>query len=453
MPLQHIPCAPGAHIGELITRDYLMRELEAAQGYLLSNYHHPVGNGSDEHDLILINNRGLWLLEVKHWFYRIDADGTHWLHNNQQHASPVISIETKAKRIASTLREAGFANISVVGMVILSRHDSTFGSKPPPEHMRKVFRLSQPLITAVSGRDYLFHANCRDLRPAQMQQIAELLKKGNISKAPTNIGNYRLVRELEPRQGYDETEAQHIAIETRRARVKRYHATGYTSKTELRAAIRHFTREVQALETLAGNQHIVRVYDFHPDPDSDDTCWLFLEWIEGQTLQRILEDQPADTTLPLDKQLRILRPLTSALAACHRKGILHRNLTPASVLLADDGTVKLGDFDLARVPGIGTTISVTGQPLLIGKYAAPEIRDPYMQPDERTDLYALGAIWYDMALCRRSDNVVHLKKIADAPLPTDAQEIMRMLLAPQPDKRPASAGEVAEWLGVVGGGG
>lgn len=446
MPLQHIACAPGAHIGELIARDFLMRELAATHGYLLSNYHHPVGNGSDEHDLVLINTRGVWLLEVKHWLHRIDADSIHWHHSNSQHPSPVISIETKAKRVASTFRESGIHNTSVVGMVVLSHHASTFGSKPPPAHMRKVFRLTTPLIDAVTGRDYLFHKHCTDLRPAAMQQIADLLVQRNVTVPAHIVGSYQLVRALEPRQGYDEGEAVHVAIDSRRARVKHYRATGYTSKEELHAAVNQFTREVRALEALAGNPNIVRVYDFVPDIASDDTCWLFLEWVEGHTLQRMLEE---DTPIPLAEQLRILRAITHALAACHRAGILHRNVTPASVLIADDGTVKLGDFDLARVPGIGVTISVTGQPLLTGKYAAPEMRDPHTRPDERADLYALGAVWYDMVLRRLDDNVVHIKKIPDAPLPDDAKEIMRMLLAPQPDKRPASADEVAEWLDAL----
>jgi hypothetical protein len=90
MPIQHIPCAPGAHIGEQIARAYLLRELTSSQGILLTNYHHPAGNGTEEHDLLLINERGVWALEVKHWYGRVDADAVYWLHSGHRHHSPVI---------------------------------------------------------------------------------------------------------------------------------------------------------------------------------------------------------------------------------------------------------------------------------------------------------------------------------------------------------------------------
>jgi serine/threonine protein kinase len=86
-----------------------------------------------------------------------------------------------------------------------------------------------------------------------------------------------------------------------------------------------------------------------------------LEWIEGQTLQNSQENE---TIFPFAEQVRILHALASALEACHSKGILHRNLTPASVYLAENGIVQVGDFDFAQVPSMTQTISITGKPLI-----------------------------------------------------------------------------------------
>src|SRR5262245_9548396 len=222
MPIHHIPCAPGAHIGEQIARDYLMRELSSSRGILLTNYHHPAGNGTEEHDLLLINERGVWALAVKHWFGRIDDDAVNWDHNGHRHPSPVNSIETKAKSIGSALYNAGFTQTSVVGMVVLTRHESKFGSEPPEHHRRKVFRLSSRLTDALTGYEYRYRPSNQDLTPTEMQRIADLLVRRKVDPERRIVGSFRLLRELEPGEGFRTYEAQHVRVDNRRARVKHY---------------------------------------------------------------------------------------------------------------------------------------------------------------------------------------------------------------------------------------
>ncbi len=447
MALKHIPCAPGAHIGESIARDYLQRHLTHSQGVVLTNYHHPAGNGTDEHDLVLINERGVWTIEVKHWFGRIDADEVHWLHNGHRHHSPVVSVEKKARPIATAVQDTGITHVSTVGLVVLSRHKSKLRSTLPPEHRRKVFCLNNLLIEAVTGREYLYRPNSRNLSPTEIQTIADALVKCKVDPNRRMIGSYRLLRELEPGDGFDAYEAQHNLIPERRARIKRYHVSGYTSKKELDDAVQRFVQDMQALEQLEGHPNIVNAYDFLADPDSDDTYWLILEWIEGGTLLNRIDDDD-DPLIPFHEQVRILRSVASALEACHSKGILHRNLTPASVYLPDNGEVQLGDFDFARVPGIGKTISITGRPLVVNAYTAPEMRDSFRQADARVDLYALGAIWYDMAL-HPTEPLIVPQNIDHADMPEHAKTLLRKLLAQQPASRPASATDVREWLDTL----
>jgi hypothetical protein len=67
--------------------------------------------------------------------------------------------------------------------------------------------------------------------------------------------------------------------------------------------------------------------------------------------------------ISFQEQRRILNAILDALDNCHRNSILHRNLTPSCIYLANDGTVKLGDLDFARVPDLSTTLTITGEPL------------------------------------------------------------------------------------------
>ncbi|HEV7235531.1 MAG TPA: nuclease-related domain-containing protein, partial [Ktedonobacteraceae bacterium] len=65
MTLIHRPCAPNSNAGEQVTRNFLMQQLADTDGILLTNYHLPSGNSTLENDLVLFNERGVWILEVK----------------------------------------------------------------------------------------------------------------------------------------------------------------------------------------------------------------------------------------------------------------------------------------------------------------------------------------------------------------------------------------------------
>lgn len=454
MSLIHIPCAPSANIGEEITRIFLMKQLPASRGFLLTNYHYPSHNGTKEIDLLVINERGVWLIEVKHWTGNINADQVYWEHNGRRYESPITSIETKAKMIASTLRddprlyEQGVAGkISVVGLVVLSRNDYKLAVDDP--RADKVFRLDEALVTALTGDQYLYSPYSIRLTTPVAQLAQDVLVRRKVDPERRVVGSYRLLRELEPGEGYRVYEAQHVTIATRRARVKQYQVTNMAdmvSQRDLREAARRFQQDMQALAQVEGHPNIVRAYDFLPDPDVDDTYWLILEWIEGQTLADRLEDK---SPIALDQQLRILRALADALAFCHGAGIIHRNLTPDSVYLAADGNIKLGDFDFARVPDVGRTISKTGAPLTTNKYTSPEARVDARAADARSDLYALGAIWYDMAVRPKPKDPILLSRLGESNLPLDAVDLMRSLLAARPGDRPTSAQDIQEWLSLL----
>ena len=97
MALEYIPCAQNDNKGEQITRNFLISMLAHTEGVLLGNYHLPVNNGTRECDLVLFNQRGVWIIEVKNWHGRIKIDRVNWERDDGliQH-SPLISVENKA---------------------------------------------------------------------------------------------------------------------------------------------------------------------------------------------------------------------------------------------------------------------------------------------------------------------------------------------------------------------
>ena len=140
--------------------------------------------------------------------------------------------------------------------------------------------------------------------------------------------------------------------------------------------------------------------------------FLVMEHLAGQTLAERLAKGP----LPLEQALTIATEIADALSAAHRQGVIHRDLKPANVMLTKAGA-KLLDFGLAKLTGHGEqpaaahavsavptqAATLTGQGVIVGtlQYMAPEQLEG-KPPDARTDLWALGAILYEMLTGKRA---------------------------------------------------
>ncbi len=442
MALRYIPCAPNDNEGEQITRNFLMSKLAASDGILLGNYHIPVKNGTYECDFVLINHLGIWLIEVKNWRGSIHIDRVNWQRNDEFIIhSPLISIETKAKIIASMLSNERYKNISVVGLVVLSQTSAVLKNtddvKTREPHEHKIFHLDSRLIRALSNRNYLYDGEKnKELSEHLIQQIVDMLLPQAIDPKQQRIGDsYRIVEDLgpSPDEVFHAYKAEHINIPGRYARAKKYYAANAFSTGDLEYGLQRFRRDVQALAKLEPHSNIVNVYDYYPDRNSSDIYWLLLEWIKGITLQDRIENGPA---MLFEEQRYILNAILDAIDCCHSNNILHRNLTPSCIYLLDDGTVKLSDFDFARVPDSLKTLTALGKPWPI-------------KADTRSDLYALGAIWYDMLFRPKPNEDIDLSQVEKMELPKDATALLVRLLSPDRDERPRNAKAVKRWLEQV----
>ena len=164
-----------------------------------------------------------------------------------------------------------------------------------------------------------------------------------------------------------------------------------------------FDREARTVAAL-NHPHICVLYDIG---EQDGIAYIVMEYLEGETLAARLARGP----LPTEEVFAYAIQMADALDQAHRHGVIHRDLKPANVMLTRSGA-KLLDFGLARSP-IETTFNaetrpsgvtpITAQGALVGtlQYMAPEQLDG--RPlDARTDLFALGAVIYEMATGERA---------------------------------------------------
>jgi serine/threonine-protein kinase len=163
-----------------------------------------------------------------------------------------------------------------------------------------------------------------------------------------------------------------------------------------------FRREADIASRL-GHPNIVTVLDFNKLPDG--TPYLVLEYLLGETLDDALARGP----FSVERMLVIARQLGSALAAAHRASVVHRDLKPANIFLVPteiDGHVgeiaKILDFGISKIRGSQTVKTQDSALLGTPQYMSPEqATGQHDAVDGRTDIFALGAIFYEM-LCGRA---------------------------------------------------
>jgi serine/threonine-protein kinase len=201
-------------------------------------------------------------------------------------------------------------------------------------------------------------------------------------------GSYLLEGEL-ARGGFGVVHRARHAVSGRGAAVKVLHA----GKAGEAAAISRFEREAEVVLALT-HPHVVEIFE-HGCLD-DGRPYFAMELLEGQT---VAERLAARGRLSLDEVVDIVAPLADALDAAHARGIVHRDVKPSNVFLADDrpaGRVVLLDFGVAKLrDGLHATLTGSRDALGTLAFMAPE-QFLGSRVDARADVYALGALAYMM---------------------------------------------------------
>jgi eukaryotic-like serine/threonine-protein kinase len=235
-----------------------------------------------------------------------------------------------------------------------------------------------------------------------------------------------------------------------------------------------FDREAKAIAAL-NHPHICTLHDIG---SVDGVDYLVMEYVDGETLATRLERGP----LPFDQALASAIQIAEALAAAHRQGIVHRDLKPGNVMSTKSG-IKLLDFGLAKpaagptvigpismlptTPPLGPTqagpLTVHGTILGTLQYMAPEQLEG-RDADARTDIFAFGAIVYEMVTGKKAFSggsqasligaIMHAEPkpmaVGQPMTPPALERLVRICLAKDPDQRWQSVADLARELRSVG---
>ena len=202
-----------------------------------------------------------------------------------------------------------------------------------------------------------------------------------------------------------------------------------------------FMREAQAAGTLS-HPNIVTIHDVGEEVETQ-TSFIAMEYIEGKNLKQLLKEKVA---FSWDRVAEIAMSVADALDYAHRRGIVHRDVKPANIIITSDGTVKITDFGIAKIET--SSLTETGQFLGTPNYMSPE-QVTGEEVDGRSDLFSLGVVLYELLTKRKpfiGDNLTSISyKIVhedfpapqtyDATIPGEFGPILNRALAKDPAAR------------------
>jgi len=217
-----------------------------------------------------------------------------------------------------------------------------------------------------------------------------------------------------------------------------------------------FMREAQAAAAL-DHPNICTVYEFD---DAEEEAFISMAYVEGQSLRKKVESGPIE----LDQALRIATQVAEGLQIAHKKGVVHRDIKSANIMVTEDNQATIMDFGLARISGT-TLLTKEGSTMGTVAYMSPE-QARGEEVDHRTDIWSLGVVLYEMfcgqlpfkgdheqtvlysILNKKPKPITGLK----ADIPVSIEQVVSKTLGKNPDERYQQVEELLDDLKSISAG-
>jgi serine/threonine protein kinase len=410
---------------------------------LLHNFEVCTGRGFPyEYDIVVVGDWAVYHVEVKGYRGRIDGDAQRWtLDNGAVYPSPIPLANKKSKILRERIAKASasLGDVFVETVILLSDDRATPKVRDPQS--RRILRMGD------------VHRNLTDpgWLPVKTDSIARhrvdigrALVELKPSSKVKRIGLYDVVEKIAQHDHLTVFLANHRHIRTKPATILRvHHFDPYAPESQRTRQIEAIFHDQDAMRLVGAHPNVMRTGDVFAWEDN-----LFVEpteYVEDGLPLSVLLARHEEGKVPWERKIEIVRKAAAGLRHCHAHGVVHRDLTPLSIVASPAGEVKLVGFDHARL----TDHEDYDDPEEIrramdSRYVAPEAWSEPEAADQQADIFSLGVVFYELVTGKHPyDDVDEVLRRKEVLFTTGSiQKAMEVPGAPAPGARPRDVKEV-----------
>lgn len=357
-----------------------------------------------EYDVIVVGDYAIYCVEVKDYTgFIVVRNGSTWQGRNKSTLQNPLKINhKKAKILASDLKRKAsgtdvqktIGDLFVDSLVVFPDEQIKIEGGEHFDEIERVLRLPDlpTYLTTKPPAQRNMPASERFLKEHR-DTVVKLLSEGLApSENLRTIGDFQILETISQNDRYDAFLCQHQIITNRRYLLKVYSLDVYQDDSTRKKQEELIRRDAIALHQIQVHLNVV-------DPElpfywrDGDKFVLPLDWVEGLSLADLYaRGKKFDYSEALD----IAKQICQGLHHAQQHGVIHRNLTPDSIILPDDSPLKIVNFDLARVQDMKTIASEIKESI-DDRYAAPEVaRNGPSAVTKQSDIYSLGVILFEL---------------------------------------------------------
>jgi serine/threonine protein kinase len=426
-----------------------------------------------EVDLAVVTGHMVYAIDVKGTFGRIDVHGSRWMPAGRvPFHSPLPKLRENAKRVKALLEKhyAALTRVFVDAVVVLPVKDARLVDHNSPQRDAESTVNLQHLMALLSDVSRVptgAYAVDADISRHHDKIVEAIRGVASVPSGPLHFGNWQVLETL--------SETQHapgvdVVAEYRAKNANTVQGSGtvrlvvrqadlYAEAKERDKQQKQIGVAYEALGKLPAHPAIVGVRDFFPDADDRGYVTVYDD-VQGSALRVHLGPGAAEP-LTLDRKLLILRQVLDGLALIQSRRLVHRALSPATILLTNDGRAMITGFDYAKTAQVRSyTVALDAHANADAAYLAPETIDSPTKMSAKSDIYAVGVIGFElftghrpfgsMTTQVRARGVLPERDLVQADVPPQLRHWLTLLCATDPSERPDAKEALRRLLLAIG---
>ncbi|MFE7742852.1 protein kinase [Nocardia sp. NPDC057455] len=412
-----------------------------------------------EVDLAVVTGHMVYVIDVKGTFGRIDVHGGRWMPAGRPpFHSPLPKLRENAKRVKALLeqRYPALTRVFVGAVVVLPVKDARLIDHNSPQRDAEATVNLQHLIALLSDASRVptgAYAVDADISRHHNKIVEAIEGVGRAPSGPLLFGNWQVLETL--------SETQHapgvdVVAEYRAKNANTVQGSGtvrlvvrqadvYAESKERERQQKQIGVAYEALGKLPAHPAIVGVRDFFPDVEDRGYVTVYDD-VPGSAL-RVHLGPAAVEPLTFDRKLRILQQVLDGLALIQTRRLVHRALSPATIVLTNDGRAMITGFDYAKTAQQRAhTVVHEAHTHADTAYLAPEAIESPAKMGAKSDIYAVGVIGFELFTGRRpfdsmtnqvrARGVLPERDLVQADVPPQLRHWLALLCAANPEDRP-----------------